>query len=173
MNKDEMIKEMAEMLFSELTQRRDAIDIISVAEALYNANYRKIADDEIVIKKSEYEAEQEKAFLEWREEYDQNCLLRLRVSELEKELEKTKLELKIREDTWGIGYDDAVKNYTEQICNIAKKETAREILQGIFGHMGSYQKFCIVNDEHKTLIELDGLWSKAVELAKKYGIELE
>lgn len=38
-NKDEMIKEIANVL-----------------DSLYNAGYRKVADDEIVIKKSEYEA---------------------------------------------------------------------------------------------------------------------
>ena len=70
-------------------------DKVDTTEALYNANWRIIGDDEIVLKKSQYEAEQEKAFLEWREEYDQNCLLRLRVSELEKQLEKAKQETAI------------------------------------------------------------------------------
>ena len=54
-----------------------------------------------------------------------------------------------------------------------EQETAREILQEMFGYFGSYQKFCIVDDEHKTLIDLDGLWAKGVELAKKYGIDME
>lgn len=126
MNKDEMIKSMARVVDKTVLKKckqstcekckferrhrqmnnEPACIGQLISDELYNAGYRKVGDVEIVIKKSEYE-------------------------ELEKELEKTKLALKIREDTWGIGYDDAVKNYTEQICNIAKKETAREILETV------------------------------------------
>lgn len=74
MNKEEMIKEMARVLstvkpcdalaVSECIKRKceyphfDGVTCIAEhkAEALYNAGYRKIADDEIVVKKSEYEA---------------------------------------------------------------------------------------------------------------------
>ena len=65
MNKDEMIEDMTETIaetwindldgnphnFSEILWE---CDIESIARELYNANYRKVADDEIVIKKSEY-----------------------------------------------------------------------------------------------------------------------
>ena len=63
----------------------------AVGETLYNANCRIIADDEIVIKKSEYQA-LKKDYDEWKDEYDHNCLLRLEVFELEKQLEKAKQE---------------------------------------------------------------------------------
>lgn len=68
------------------------------ARVVINAGYRQIADDEIVIKQTDY-VELNKDFYDWKKEYDHNCLLRLEVFELEKQLEK------------------------------AKKETAREILQ--------------------------------------------
>lgn len=98
MNKDEMIKEIKAIIVRH--HNGLGCDVICngdqcencdfTSEDIYNANYRKVADDEIVMKKSKYEAEQEKAFLEWRKEYDLNCLLRLRVFELEKELEQAK-----------------------------------------------------------------------------------
>lgn len=54
-----------------------------------------------------------------------------------------------------------------------KEETAREILTDLLGFCGSKQKFCIVDDEHKTLIDLDELWTKLNNLQEKYNIELE
>lgn len=53
--------------------------------------YRKVSDDEIVIKQTDY-VELNKDFYDWKKEYDHNCLLRLEVFELEKQLEKAKQE---------------------------------------------------------------------------------
>ena len=58
---------------------------------MINAGFREIGEDEIVIKKSEYEA-LKKDYAEWKDEYDHNCLLRLEVFELEKQLEQAKQE---------------------------------------------------------------------------------
>lgn len=55
----------------------------------------------------------------------------------------------------------------------ARQETAREILTDLLGFCGSKQKFCIVDYEHKTLIDLDELWTKLNNLQEKYNIELE
>lgn len=60
MNKDEMIEEMAKIAnfsafdFTQGTIQSKTI-YTAMAEALYNANYRKVCEDEIVVKKSEYE----------------------------------------------------------------------------------------------------------------------
>lgn len=64
-----------------------------IAETLYNAGYRKVADDEIVIKQTDY-VELNKDFYDWKKEYDHNCLLRLEVFELEKQLEQYKNKAK-------------------------------------------------------------------------------
>lgn len=62
MNKDEIIEEMAKILCDKDKRCEECISRLllpcgykSYCTKLYNANYRKVADDEIVIKKSEYE----------------------------------------------------------------------------------------------------------------------
>lgn len=60
---------------------------------LANLGYRQIADDEIVIKQTDY-VELNKDFYDWKKEYDHNCLLRLEVFELEKQLERYKNKAK-------------------------------------------------------------------------------
>lgn len=65
MNGNEMIKDMEQVLKYEQIRIANSVDGFKQlmkngvcnchATALYNANYRKVADDEIVIKKSEYE----------------------------------------------------------------------------------------------------------------------
>ena len=107
MSKDEMkmIKEMAMILAQAdrecLTKSEDCGNCnawgkepcacYNEAEALYNANYRQIADDEIVIKQTDY-VELNKDFYDWKKEYDHNCLLRLEVFELEKQLKQAEQE---------------------------------------------------------------------------------
>lgn len=54
-----------------------------------------------------------------------------------------------------------------------RKSNVKEILQEILGFVGSNQKFCIVDDEHKTLINADDLFDFIGQLAKKYGVEVE
>lgn len=167
MNKDEKIRDMANEIREYVRGkiRNETMTAVSImgkvsddylmashngglAKHLYNKGYRRIADDEIVIKKDEYEAEQEKAFLEWRDEYDQNCLLRLRVSELEKEIEKLKaqnetLELYnkdlkytnkefVKVNKAFAKRNDELLDELQECTDIkakAKQETAREILQ--------------------------------------------
>ena len=60
MNKDEMIEEMAKTTnFTAFDYRQGTIQsktiYTAMAESLYNANCRIIGEDEIVVKKSEYE----------------------------------------------------------------------------------------------------------------------
>lgn len=132
MNKDEMIEEIAKITnFTAFDYRQGTIQsktiYTAMAEALYNAGYRKVADDEQIVN----------------------------TEQLTETLNST-LESGKR-----MGYATG------------REETAREILQEMFDYMGSHQKFCIVDDGHKTLIDLDGLWAKGAELAQKYGVELE
>ena len=55
----------------------------------------------------------------------------------------------------------------------AVKDAAKEIFERVFGYMGSQQQFCIVNEEHKTLIDCDKLFDFVGKLAKEKGVELE
>lgn len=62
MNKDEMIEEMAKILCDKDKRCEECISRLllpcgykSYCTILYNAGYRKVADDEIVVKKREYE----------------------------------------------------------------------------------------------------------------------
>ena len=57
MNKDEkkMIEEMEKIINENAWDGIKRTESYVCSEALYNANYRKIGEDEIVIKKSEYE----------------------------------------------------------------------------------------------------------------------
>lgn len=101
MNKDEMIKEIEkEQPIAMMIQRYLDNNNIKVSnpllpmhieEMLNRKKYRQVADDEIVIKKTDY-VELNKDFYDWKKEYDHNCLLRLEVFELEKQLEKAKQE---------------------------------------------------------------------------------
>lgn len=54
-----------------------------------------------------------------------------------------------------------------------QNETAKEILQELLGFIGTNQKFCVVEDNHKSLIETDGVFSKIENIAKKYGVNIE
>lgn len=71
-------------------------------------------------------------------------------------------------DGYLIKYERAKKAIEE-----TAKETARAIFQEMLSFIGSRQKFCIVDDEHKTLIDVDELWTKFAELSKKCDIEME
>lgn len=55
----------------------------------------------------------------------------------------------------------------------AVKETAKEIFEKLLGYMGSQQQFCIVDEEHKTLIDCDKLFDFVGNLAKEKGVEVE
>lgn len=61
------------------------------------------------------------------------------------------------------------KRNTEQ----AVKDTAKEIFEKLLGYMGSQQQFCIVDEEHKTLIDCDKLFDFVGNLAKEKGVEVE
>lgn len=60
---------------------------------------------------------------------------------------------------------EEAEGYYDQI----RKETAKEILQELLCFVGSNQKFCIVDDNHKNLIEVDGVFTTIEKIAKKYG----
>ena len=54
-----------------------------------------------------------------------------------------------------------------------ESDTAREIFEKLLGYIGSQQQFCIVDEEHKTLIDCDKLFNFVGNLAKeKYGVDL-
>jgi hypothetical protein len=58
---------------------------------------------------------------------------------------------------------------------LAKKEsdTAREIFEKLLCYIGRQQQFCIVDEEHKTLIDCDKLFDFVGNLAKEeYGVDL-
>ena len=55
----------------------------------------------------------------------------------------------------------------------AVKDTAKEIFEKLLGYMGSQQQFCIVDEEHKTLIDCDKLFDFVGKLAKEKGVEVE
>lgn len=54
-----------------------------------------------------------------------------------------------------------------------RKYIAKEIFEKLLGYMGSNQKFCIVDDEHKTLIDCDKLFEFVGKLCEEHGIKLE
>ena len=58
---------------------------------LFDGGCQIVGENEIVIKQTDY-VELNKDFYDWKKEYDHNCLLRLEVFELEKQLEKAKQE---------------------------------------------------------------------------------
>lgn len=53
------------------------------------------------------------------------------------------------------------------------KKTAEEIFEKLLGYMGTNQKFCIVDDEHKTLIDCDKLFEFVGRLGEEYEVKLE
>lgn len=54
-----------------------------------------------------------------------------------------------------------------------ESDTAREIFEKLLGYIGSQQQFCIVEEEHKTLIDCDKLFDFVGKLAEeKYGVNL-
>ena len=55
----------------------------------------------------------------------------------------------------------------------AVKDTAKEIFEKLLGYIGSQQQFCIVDEEHKTLIDCDKLFDFVGKLAKEKGVEVE
>jgi hypothetical protein len=59
------------------------------------------------------------------------------------------------------------------MCDFLVKKTAKEIFEKLLGYMGSNQKFCIVDDEHKTLIDCDKLFEFVGRLGEEYGVKLE
>ena len=54
-----------------------------------------------------------------------------------------------------------------------ESDTAKEIFEKLLGWIGSQQQFCVVDEEHKTLIDCDKLFNFVGNLAKeKYGVDL-
>ena len=61
-----------------------------------------------------------------------------------------------------------------ELTQQAVKDTAKEIFENLLGYIGSQQQFCIVDEEHKTLIDCDKLFDFVGNLAKeRYGVEVE
>lgn len=55
----------------------------------------------------------------------------------------------------------------------ARKETAEKIFHKLFSYIGSQQQFCIVDEDHKTLIDCDKLFEFVGNLAKQFGVDLK
>lgn len=105
MNKDEKNKDLENIVAGALAEwvlrkMYNTDQSVFVAKRVIEAGHRKVADDEIVVKNSEYQA-LKKDYDEWKDEYDHNCLLRLEVSELEKQLEQARQETRaILQELW-------------------------------------------------------------------------
>lgn len=163
MDKDEMIKDIRAIIDdrceAELGQVHaeskggkvtKTVSTSLIAKDIYNANCRIIADDEIVIKKSEYEALKKD-----KNDYKQ----RLESSDKRYEqLVRTSVEtLEKKHQYW--------ETKCKEIGDVAGKETAREILQ----ELKDKQIYILTNDlfgGNTALIQAIN------ELAKAYGIEL-
>lgn len=197
MNKDKiMIEEMAKVLCDKNCEECSSKLLLpcgykTYCTKLYNANCRIISDDEIVLKKSQYEAEKEKAFLEWREEYDQNCLLRLRVSEFEKELAKLKAQnetLELNNKKLKQTNDEFVKankafakrneellDELQELTDIkakAKQETATEILQVVDKRLDLYRNGVIGGTLYDAGYQ-NAVNEIKIAIKNKFGIESE
>ena len=152
MDKDEM-KDMA-IIISGSTEL-DTMNYYSArykAKALIDAGYRKVADDEIVIKKSEYK-ELKKYRTDW---------LNSEKMHLQAELEDTEFELGCSNRLFQKVCEE--KKELEKQLEQAKQETAREILQEFKTRIKYIPK------NNFTRLEID--WEIAI-LAQKCGIELE
>lgn len=172
MDKDEkkMIEEMAQVLCNRRCEDCELLGVScgckSYCTRLYNAGCRIIADDEIVIKKSEYK-ELKKYRTDW---------LNSEKMHLQAELEDTEFELGCSNRLFQKVCEE--KKELEKRLEQVKQETAREILQALF------PKEDMSTD---TTLDLDknGKWVKheinyftiyedeVKDLAKAYGIELE
>ena len=95
------------------------------------------------------------------EDYYENAELQKQVDELTDKLGKVLLEIDIDEMLVAKGVEKAVK------------DTAKEIIEKFLGYMGSQQQFCIVDEEHKTLIDCDKLFDFVGQLAREKGVEIE
>lgn len=156
MNKDEMkmIEEMAKVLCDKNCEECSSKLLVpcgykSYCTKLYNAGYRKIADDEIVIKKGELG----KVVIS-HERADLVDMLNQEIRELQKALTN---------DLDKGDYGEFENGFSQGYAK-AKQETAREILQEFKTRIKPIPK------NHFTRLEID--WEIAI-LAQKYGIELE
>lgn len=128
-----------------------------VVDKIYNANYRKVGEDEIVIKKSEYK-ELKKYRTDW---------LNSEKMHLQAELEDTEFELGCSNRLFQKVCEE--KKELEKQLEQAKQETAMEILQEIL-----YTKSCEEWFENEQLVDFGKkIVDKIENLANKYGIELE
>lgn len=151
MNKDEeMIEEMA-IIISGSTEL-DTMNYYRArykAKDLYNANYRKVADDEIVIKKKQYE--QLKKYNRDRKR------LRLKWQQAKQDLD----------DIYSNGFVLLVEHHeiVDQVARETRQETAREILA------------LIGKPNYKGDDWYEGAFYKQEQIreqiAENYGIELE
>ena len=141
MDKQKNIEEMARDICNMCRDMYGACDnkeepcpaIKAEMEYLYNAGYRKIPENAVVLTKEEYD------------------------------------KLQSLKDDYVKGYEAGV----DEGWDNAHKETAEKLINELLTFLGSRQMFSIIDGEHKTLIELNPLWKKVVELAKKNGVEVK
>ena len=179
MNKDEMIKDkeqIARIIAFELCPQRyhkelygenakcysdnnfgDCKKIKAVVDKLYNAGYRKVADDEIVIKKRQYE--QLKKYNRDRKR------LRLKWQQAKQALEQERKSCRLIADDEIV---ESMKTYER-----ARYATAREILQFIDSRL-DIRRHGIFGLEN----EFDNGYKMAIQdikrlIKNKYGIESE
>lgn len=68
---------------------------------------------------------------------------------------------------------DCGQTERDRIVATANYECAKEIFEKLLGYIGSQQQFCIVDEEHKTLIDCDKLFDFVGKLAQEKGVEVE
>ena len=150
MNKDEMKNDLTNILKNRCDNISfgDCMGRVSCdsckAEAIYNAKYRKVGDDEIVVKKRQYE--QLKKYNRDRKR------LRLKWQQAKQDLD----------DIYSNGFVLLVEHHeiVDQVARETRQETAREILQMIYDKGKDTAMICLPTIAIK-------------QLAKAYGIELE
>lgn len=206
-NEMKMIEEMEQVLQDEQIRIANSVDGFKQlmkngvcnchATALYNAGYRKIADDEILIKKSELarlknlEINYEQVYEEYRklEQERKSCRL---IADDEIIIKKSEYVVIPKQDWEDRAYIHAMENHLYQKCrdmigekfvakeeveywksrckeigDVASKETAREIFAK--AQKKAYFKDGGYYDKDRHLLDMKDLQ----EILKKYGIELE
>lgn len=116
MNKDEMIKDMAKVLCGMECKYCENCFHLKQATALYNAGYRKVADDEVVFKQSEVD--------EFRKDQAEVKFLKNKIKqETAREiLQKLKDNIMLADFGCGDGYEEVVDMNTDELKKLAKEK---------------------------------------------------
>jgi chromosome segregation ATPase len=155
-------------------------DLYKENERLKAVLKRELADHEAFTKKANEEIERLTAKyrnleINYNATWEDYRKYEVKNAELQKQVDELKAENAIlnkqvdRKDKaivreMNIGYENERQTV---------KDTAKEIFEKLLGYIGSQQQFCIVDEEHKTLIDCDKLFDFVGNLAKEKGVEVE